>query len=130
MKRLITLLVFSFALTGCANMQAWIPSFWDSNQSARIVDVRLGIDRLNCAGDQLAQITRIRDDLRWFELYSTSKGPLQQDVIKLIAPMQLTVEDMYTRSIKAPTSVTYCELKRTIMQQQAQRAAAGILGRW
>ena len=130
MKRLITLLVFSFALTGCANMQAWIPSFWDSNQSARIVDVRLGIDRLNCAGDQLAQITRIRDDLRWFELYSTSKGPLQQDVIKLIAPMQATVEDMYTRSIKGQGSVTYCELKRTIMQQQAQRAAAGILGRW
>ena len=111
-------------------MSTWIPSFWDDNQSARIVDVRLGIDRLNCAGDQLAQITRIRDDLRWFELYSASKGPLQQDVIKLIAPMQATVEDMYTRTVKAPTSVTYCELKRTIMQQQAQRAAAGILGRW
>jgi hypothetical protein len=129
MKLFITFLV-SVMLTGCANMQTWIPSFWDDNQSARIVDVRLGIDRLNCAGDQLAQITRIRDDLRWFELYSHSKGSLQQDVIKLIAPMQLTVEDMYTRTAKAPTSVTYCELKRTIMQQQAQRAAAGILGRW
>ena len=129
MKLLFTILV-SVMLSGCATVSTWIPSFWDSNQSARIVDVRLGIDRLNCAGDQLAQITRIRDDLRWFELYSTSKGPLQQDVIKLIAPMQLTVEDMYTRTAKAPTSVTYCELKRTIMQQQAQRAAAGILGRW
>ena len=130
MKRLITILVLSFALTGCANMQAWIPSFWDDNQSARIADVRLGIDRLNCAGDQLTQITRIRDDLRWFELYSTSKGPLQQDVIKLIAPMQATVEDMYVRNSKGQGSVVYCELKRTIMQQQAQRAAAGILGRW
>ena len=130
MKRLITLLVLSFALTGCATIQAWIPSFWDDNQSARIVDVRLGIDRLNCAGDQLAQISRIRDDLRRFELYSASKGPLQQDVIKLIAPMQATVEDMYVRNSKGQGSVVYCELKRTIMQQQAQRAAAGILGRW
>ena len=129
MKLLFTILV-SVMLSGCATVSTWIPSFWDDNQSARIVDVRLGIDRLNCAGDQLAQISKIRDDLRWFELYSTSKGPLQQDVIKLIAPMQLTVEDMYTRTAKAPTSVTYCELKRTIMQQQAQRAAAGILGRW
>ena len=129
MKFFFTLAI-SVMLTGCATVSTWIPSFWDDNQSARIVDVRLGIDRLNCAGDQLSQISRIRDDLRWFELYSTSKGPLQKDVIKLIAPMQLTVEDMYTRSIKAPTSVTYCELKRTIMQQQAQRAAAGILGRW
>ena len=129
MKIFFTLAI-SVMLTGCATVSTWIPSFWDDNQSARIVDVRLGIDRLNCAGDQLAQITRIRDDLRWFELYSISKGSVQQDVIKLIAPMQATVEDMYTRSIKAPTSVTYCELKRTIMQQQAQRAAAGILGRW
>ena len=129
MKFIFTLVV-SVMLTGCATVSTWIPSFWDDNQSARIVDVRLGIDRLNCAGDQLAQITRIRDDLRWFELYSTSKGPLQQDVIKLIAPMQLTVEDMYVRNSKGQGSVTYCELKRTIMQQQAQRAAAGILGRW
>ena len=129
MKLFITFLI-SVMLTGCANMQTWIPSFWDDNQSARIVDVRLGIDRLNCAGDQLAQITRIRDDLRWFELYSHSKGLLQKDVITLIAPMQATVEDMYTRNSRGQGSVTYCELKRTIMQQQAQRAAAGILGRW
>jgi hypothetical protein len=129
MKLFITLLV-SVMLTGCASVQAWIPSFWDDNQSARIVDVRLGIDRLNCAGDQLAQITRIRDDLRWFELYSHSKGQLQKDVITLIAPMQATVEDMYVRNSRGQGSVAYCELKRTIMQQQAQRAAAGILGRW
>lgn len=129
MKLLFTIMV-SVMLSGCATVSTWIPSFWDDNQSARIVDVRLGIDRLNCAGDQLAQISRIRDDLRWFELYSHSKGQLQKDVIALIAPMQATVEDMYTRTAKAPTSVTYCELKRTIMQQQAQRAAAGILGRW
>lgn len=129
MKLLFTIMV-SVMLSGCATVSTWIPSFWDDNQSARIVDVRLGIDRLNCAGDQLAQISRIRDDLRWFELYSHSKGQLQKDVIALIAPMQATVEDMYTRNAKAPTSVTYCELKRTIMQQQAQRAAAGILGRW
>ena len=129
MKILFTIIV-SVMLTGCANMQSWIPSFWDDNQSARIADVRLGIDQFNCAGDQLAQITRIRDDLRWFELYSTSKGSVQQDVIKLIAPMQATVEDMYTRNARGQGSVVYCELKRTIMQQQAQRAAAGILGRW
>jgi hypothetical protein len=44
--------------------------------------------------------------------------------------MQATVEDMYTRTSKGQASATYCELKRTVMQQQAQRAAAGILGRW
>ena len=128
--KLIFAIMISVMLTGCATVSTWIPSFWDDNQSARIADVRLGIDRLNCAGDQLAQITRIRDDLRWFELYSHSKGTLQKDVIKLIAPMQATVEDMYTRNSRGQGSVVYCELKRTVMQQQAQRAAAGILGRW
>jgi hypothetical protein len=117
-------------LTGCAGVQTWIPSFWDANQSSRITDVQLAVDRLDCAGDQLAQVTRIRDDLRWFELYSVSKGSVQQDVIKLIQPMQQTVEDMHKRNTEGRGTVTYCELKRRIMQQQAARAASGIQGRW
>jgi hypothetical protein len=128
MKTLI--LSILLMLTGCASVQSWIPSFWDANQSARITDVQLAVDRLDCASDQLIQVTRIRDDLRWFELYSTSKGSVQQDVIRLIAPMQATVEDMYKRNTEGRGTVTYCELKRRIMQTQAQRAAAGIQGRW
>jgi hypothetical protein len=128
MKTLI--LTLTLMLTGCATVQSWIPSFWDVNQSARITDVQLAVDRLDCAADQLIQVSRIRDDLRWFELYSTSKGAVQQDVIKLIAPMQATVEDMYKRNTEGKGSTVYCELKKRIMQQQAARAAAGIQGRW
>jgi hypothetical protein len=111
-------------------VQSWVPSFWDDNQSAKIVDVRLAVDRLDCSQPQLAQISVIRDDLRWFELYSTSKGQLQKDVLRLIAPMQLTVEDMYTRNTGGTASKTYCELKKQIMTQQAERAASAVLGRW
>ena len=128
MKTLI--LSITIMLTGCATVQSWIPSFWDANQSARITDVQLAVDRLDCAADQLVQVTRIRDDLRWFELYSTSKGSVQQDVIRLIAPMQVTVEDMHKRNTEGKGSTVYCELKKRIMQQQAARAAAGIQGRW
>jgi hypothetical protein len=128
MKTLI--LSITIMLTGCAGVQTWIPSFWDVNQSSRITDVQLAVDRLDCAGDQLAQVTRIRDDLRWFELYSTSKGTAQQDVIKLIQPMQQTVEDMHKRNTEGRGTVTYCELKKRIMQTQARRAAEGIQGRW
>jgi hypothetical protein len=124
------LLSILLMLTGCATVQSWIPSFWDVNQSARITDVQLAVDRLDCASDQLAQVTRIRDDLRWFELYSVSKGSVQQDVIKLIQPMQATVEDMHKRNTEGRGSTVYCELKKRIMQQQASRAAAGIQGRW
>ena len=128
--RILPAVILAFVLTGCATVQSWIPSFWDANQSARITDVQLAVDRLDCAGDQLVQVSRIRDDLRWFELYSRSKGAVQQDVIRLIAPMQETVEDMYKRNTEGRGSKAYCELKRRVMQQQAQRAAAGIQGRW
>ena len=128
MKTII--LTLTLLLTGCASIQSWIPSFWDANQSSRITDVQLAVDRLDCAEDQLPQVSRIRDDLRWVELYSRSKGTVQQDVIKLIAPMQETVEDMYKRNSEGRGSKAYCELKRRVMQQQAQRAAAGIQGRW
>ncbi|MCG3768960.1 MAG: hypothetical protein JW384_00075 [Nitrosomonadaceae bacterium] len=128
MKTLI--LSILLLLTGCATVQSWIPSFWDANQSSRITDVQLAVDRLDCAGDQLIQVSRIRDDLRWFELYSTSKGAVQQDVLRLIAPMQATVEDMHKRNTEGQGTQAYCELKRRIMQTQARRAAAGIQGRW
>jgi hypothetical protein len=128
MKTLI--LSMAFMLTGCAHVQTWIPSFWDANQSARITDVQLAVDRLDCAVDQLTQVSRIRDDLRWFELYSHSKGKTQQDVVRLIAPMQQTVEDMHKRNTEGRGTVTYCELKKRIMQTQARRAADGIQGRW
>jgi hypothetical protein len=128
MKTLI--LSITIMLTGCAGVQTWIPSFWDANQSSRITDVQLAVDRLDCAADQLAQVTRIRDDLRWFELYSVSKGSVQQDVIRLIQPMQQTVEDMHKRNTEGRGTQAYCELKRRIMQTQARRAAEGIQGRW
>lgn len=128
--KLIVAVAIAAVLSGCATVQSWIPSFWDDNQSARIIDVRLHVDRLDCKGDQLAQVSKIRDDLRWFELYSQSKGFLQKDVLKLTAPMQETVEDMYKRNAEGRGSVTYCELKKRIMQQQAERAAKAVLGRW
>ena len=128
MRKLILIAVIM--LTGCANIQSWVPSFWDDNQSARIVDVRLAVDRLDCSQPQLTQITVIRDDLRWFELYSASKGAMQKDVLRLIAPMQATVQDMYTRNTGGTVSKTYCELKKQIMIQQAERIASAVLGRW
>ena len=129
MIKILTLSIV-LLLTGCAGIQNMIPSFWDANQSARITDAQLSIDRVDCTVDQLAQVTRIRDDLRWFELYSRSKGTAQQDVIKLIVPMQESVEEWHKRALEGRGSKAYCELKRRVMQQQAQRAADGIQGRW
>jgi len=129
MRRLILALAL-VTLSGCSTIQNWIPSFWDDNQSAKITDVRLTVDRIDCAKDQLAQATQLRDQLRWFELYSQSKGSLQKDVLRLIKPIQDTTEDWHKRSLDGQGSVSYCKIKKKILEQQTARAATGIMGRW
>ncbi len=133
MKRLIVIAGIVL-LQGCAvvnTVVGWVPSFSDPNQSARIVDVQLAVDRIDCSGDQLAQASRIRDDLRWFELYSKSKSAVrQQDVLRLIEPIQATTEDWYKRSLSAQGSKGYCEIKKRILITQTDRAARAILGRF
>ncbi len=129
MKILIAV-ILSVALSGCSTVKSWIPSFWDDNQSAKIVDVRLAVDRIDCSQPQLAQAQRVRDDLRWFELYSESKGWRQADVLRIIKPMQETVEDWYRRSLDAQGTKGYCEIKKKILQQQSERAAQAVLGRF
>jgi len=128
--RTLAILTISLTLTGCATVQNWIPSFWDDNQSARIVDVRLKAERLDCDQEHLPQVSAMRDDLEWFRLYSESKGYLQKDVMRITAPIQETVEDFYKRSITQQGSKTYCEMKKKIMVEQSRKAAAAILGRW
>lgn len=127
--RILTSLILVLALGGCASISTVIPSFWDDNQSARIVDVQLAVARVDCV-NALPGVTRVRDDIEWFRLYSVSKGALQKDVIAVIAPMQETAEDWYKRTQGGTASKTYCELKKSVMQQQSARAASAVLGRW
>lgn len=129
MRKLILVLAL-ITLTSCSTVQNWIPSFWDHNQSAKITDIRLTVDGIDCARDQRAQAAQLRDQLRWFELYSISKGALQKDVLRLIKPIQVTTEDWLKRTQDQQGSEAYCKIKKKILEQQTARAAAGIMGRW
>ena len=129
MKNLIVALTF-FMLSGCATVVGWIPSFNDVNQSAKITDVRQAVDSLDCAKPQYVQVKRIQDELRWFELYSESAGIRNQDVIRIIKPMQATVGDFAKMVEYKDGSRVYCDLKKRAMQEQSARAASVILGRF
>ncbi len=128
--RILAVALISVSLTGCATVKDWIPSFWDDNQSAKIVDVRHKVENLDCTKDQLPQVAAIRSDLQWFQLYSESKGWRQADVLRVVKPMQETVEDMYKRAQGEQGSKVYCDLKKKVMQQQSKRAAEAVLGRF
>jgi hypothetical protein len=133
MRKSLAIAAMAMLLSGCSTVstvKGWIPSFWDDNQSAKIVDVRMSVEKLDCSQDQLPQVVKIRDDLQWFHLYSQSKGWRQADVLRVIKPMQETVDDMYKRAKDQQGSKLYCELKKKVMQSQAERAASAILGRF
>ena len=129
MKRLIVLLAL-LTLTACSTVQSWIPSFNDSNQSAKIIDVRSDVERIDCAQPQLAQALQIQRDLQWFHLYSESSGSRHNDVLRLIAPMEEAVKDWADRAAKEQPSKIYCEIKRNILREQAKSAARAVIGRF
>jgi hypothetical protein len=126
MNRIFAVL-FLVSISGCAGL---LPSFWDDNQSRVIIDVRHTVRHINCAEPHLPQAQKIQHQLEWFELYSESKGYLQQDVLTLIKPMQETVNDFVKRSKTSQGSVAYCELKKKLLINQSATAAKAVLGRY
>ena len=131
MKQFLSATILVVFLSGCAGLSDMITSFWDDNQSARIVDMYVKSTNLNCKQPHLPQVKSMKDDLQWFELYSKSKGWLQRDVIKLIAPMQKTVLEFYKRSSgEKQGSVAYCEIKKKLLIKQSRDSAKSVLGRY
>ena len=128
MKTLIV--AVAILLSGCASVQSIIPSFADTNQSARATDIRFGVETLDCKQPHLPQVEQIEMNILWFQLYSESKGARQQDVLKLIKPLQDTVTDFVKRSRSGEGTETYCKIKKQIMQTQSKRASEAILGRF
>jgi hypothetical protein len=107
-----------------------VPSFWDDNQSAKATDIRFSVETLDCSKPHLPQAEKIEMEILWFQLYSESKGWRQQDVLKLVKPLQDSVTDFVKRSKAGEGTETYCNIKKKIMQTQSKRAAEAVLGRF
>ena len=126
--RIIIVLSMLLLLPGCSVLNM-IPSFSDINQSHSIVRAQLLIDSINCNEPQLAQAIAIERELRYFELYSQSRGR-NEDVIRIFTPIRTTVLDWKKRSQEGVASHTYCEMKQKILIAQTGSAAKAILGRY
>ena len=120
-------LILVFALSGCATVQSWVPSFWDSNQSAKIVDIAVAAEGIDCDQDQRPQALHLQRELAWFVKYSETKGARQQDVLLLIRPIEETVADWAQRTASSPA---YCRIKKQLLIQQTTRAAEAVQGRF
>jgi len=121
-KPLLVLLVV--LLSGCS----FVPSFWDDNESRAATDLRYSIAKLDCTKDQAPQIKILKDNIGWFSLYMDSKKT--SDVQKMIAPMILTVDDFYKRSLEKQGGKVYCENKKAILSKQSKIVADAVMRRF
>ena len=125
--RVLLLLITTLALGGCSTIKEWIPSFSDTNQSASIINVRQKVEQINCEQPQIPQVEALAREIRWFQLYSESKGSRQADVLRLVQPMSETTDAWIKRG---EGSKVYCQLKKQVLQGQSARAAEAVLGRF
>ena len=127
MKKL--LVVFAFlSLSGCASIMEMIPSGWDANQSKVITDIQQQARRFDCKGDQAVQINELAKNMEWFDIYTKTKGT--RDILKLTGTMDTTIQEYQERLKQGPVSPLYCDLKKKIIQQQADMLARSVQGRF
>lgn len=127
MKRLITVIVF-LSLTGCASIMEYIPSSWDANQAKVITDIQQQARHFDCKADLAPQVNKLAHDIEWFDIYAKTKPT--RDIAKLTSTITDTVTELKDRVAKGPVSPLYCDLKKKIIQQQADILAKSVQGRF
>jgi len=127
MKRLIAVVAF-LSLTGCASIMEMIPSGWDVNQSKVITDIQLQVRHFDCKTDLAPQVNKLAQDVEWFDIYAKTKPT--RDIAKLTGTITDTVKELQERVANGPVSPLYCDLKKKIIQQQADILAKSVQGRF
>jgi PBP1b-binding outer membrane lipoprotein LpoB len=127
MKRLIAVVAF-LSLTGCASIMEMIPSGWDVNQARVITDIQLQVRHFDCKADLAPQVNKLAQDVEWFDIYAKTKPT--RDIAKLTGTITDTVNELKDRVAKGSVSPLYCDLKKKIIQQQADILAKSVQGRF
>jgi hypothetical protein len=127
MKKLIVILAL-LSLTGCAGLMELIPSRWDVNQAKVITDIQLQARHLDCKADLAPQVNKLAQDVEWFDIYAKTKPT--RDISKLTGTITTTVKELQDRVKAGSVSPLYCDLKKKIIQQQADILAGSVQGRF
>jgi PBP1b-binding outer membrane lipoprotein LpoB len=127
MKRLLIACAL-VALSGCASIMEYIPSSWDVNQARVITDIQQQVRHFDCKADLAPQVNQLARNVEWFDIYSQTKPT--RDINKLTGTIKDTVKELQERVAKGPVSPLYCDLKKKIIQQQADILAKSVQGRF
>ena len=127
MKKLLLILAL-VSLTGCASIMEYIPSSWDANQARVITDIQQQARHIDCKAELKPQVDKLARDIEWFDIYAKTKPT--RDINKLTGVITDTVKELQGRVAKGPVSPLYCDLKKKIIQQQADILAKSVQGRF
>jgi len=106
----------------------YIPSSWDVNQAKSITDIQQQAKHIDCKADLVPQVNQLAKEVEWFDIYSQTKPT--RDINKLTGVIKDTVKELQERVAKGPVSPLYCDLKKKIIQQQADILAKSVQGRY
>ena len=127
MKRLLIACAL-VTLSGCASIMEYIPSGWDANQARVITDIQMQARHFDCKSDLTPQVNKLTLDIEWFDIYAKTKPT--RDIARLTGTITETVKELQDRVNKGPVSPVYCDLKKKIIQQQADILAKSVQGRF
>ena len=108
-------------LTGCAS---WIPSMWDDNESLLVAKVRHSVDYLDCSGNYIPQARQVQSDIRFLELYSSSKG--SDDLLSMVSKMKLTADGL----VDSTENKVFCTIKKKQLVKQSAVIADAAMERF
>ena len=120
--------MLTLSLIGCSTIKDKIPSFWDDNQSKAVIDIRQSILDLDCKQTHAPQVAVIKKNVDWLIIYSQVKDT--RDVLRLVKPMNETVNDFYDRSMTKQGSEAYCNMKKKVLDVQSSTVAKAVIGRF
>lgn len=125
LKKIALISALIFTLSACSITD--IPSFYDDNESAGVIDVVFAVKDLNCESHFAKnQVEKVYREYLWLEILVQLKG--SDDIGELLQPFERTLIGLYDKRDKM--TVKYCELKRTSLLKQSEMVAIAILGRY
>jgi hypothetical protein len=116
----VAVIVSALLISGCS----MIPSMWDDNEAYSVAKVRHSVDSMDCSGNYLPQARQIRSDIRFLELYASSKG--SDDLLRMVVPMSKTAQGL----IDKDENKVFCTLKKKQLVIQSATIADAAMERF
>lgn len=107
-------------ISGCS----MIPSFWDDNEAYSVAKIRHSVDAMDCSGEYLPQAKKVQSDVRFLELYSSSKG--SEDLLRMVKPMKETIDGLVNKE----ENTVFCNLKKKQLVKQSALIADAAMERF